>query len=50
MSAQLSLTVLVKNTDIPSTPLMYVDSVEKWQEMIRELQTESMIGVDEHHS
>ena len=48
VSAQLSLTVPVKATDIPSTPLMYVDTVEKLQEMIKELQTESIIG--EHHS
>ena len=51
VSAQLSFTVPVKATDIPSTPFMYVDTVEKLQEMIKELQTESMIGVDmEHHS
>ena len=51
VSAQLSFTVPVKATDIPSTPLMYVDTVEKLQEMIKELQTESIREVDvEHHS
>merc|ERR1719318_370543 len=51
VSAQLSFTVPVKATDIPSTPMMYVDTVEKLEEMIKELQNETMIGVDvEHHS
>jgi len=51
VSAQLSITVPVKSTDIPSTTMMYVDTEEKLQEMIRELQKEVMIGVDvEHHN
>jgi len=51
VSEQLSITVPVKATDIPSTPMMYVDTVDKLQEMVKELQTETMIGVDvEHHS
>ena len=40
-----------KFTDIPSTTMMYVDTKEKLQEMVRELQKEIMIGVDmEHHN
>ena len=39
VSEHLSITVPDKATDIPSTPLMYVDAVDKLQMLIKELQT-----------
>ena len=35
VSAQLYFTVPFKATDIPSSPLLYLDAVEKLQEMIK---------------
>eukprot|EP00092_Neocalanus_flemingeri_P021730 GFUD01023573.1.p1 GENE.GFUD01023573.1~~GFUD01023573.1.p1 ORF type:complete len:902 (-),score=286.05 GFUD01023573.1:77-2782(-) len=51
VSSQLSITVPIKPTDIPGTSMMYVDTLEKLQEMIKELQQEEVIGLDvEHHN
>jgi len=51
ISGQLSITVPVKPTEVGSTAMLYVDTVEKLEGMIKELQNETMLGVDvEHHN
>jgi len=51
VSAQLTITVPVKPTEVESTPLLYVDTVDKLEEMITELKKEPVLGLDvEHHN